>query len=93
MSALVIVGSEVESAGFAVLEVPQHHLGELDRPMQLLGAEAHASELQHRIDQEGVVVQIGGEPRSPRDADGQQPAVAPMHAAADTQAAALAAAA
>jgi hypothetical protein len=61
----------------AVRKVLQHHLDELLRKLELLAAETQLLELEHRIGEKHVVVEVGVEVRTALHVCGQQPPVAP----------------
>ena len=77
---LVIIGGEEEPAALRVLEVLQHDVEQGRGEGQLVGAQAHLLQLQHRVGEIDVVVQIGIQMRAAVLVGGQQPAVAPERA-------------
>src|SRR2546429_2248255 len=75
---LVIVGSEIEAAGPLVGEVLQHHPDELLRKIELLAPETQLLQLERRVGEEHVVVEIGVEVRTALHVGREQPPVAPQ---------------
>ena len=76
MSALVVVRGEKETAVRAVLEALEQCVGERLRESQTLCIEAAGERLQHRVEQERVVVEVGRKPRGSCLQAGVQPSVA-----------------
>ena len=55
----MILGSEEKSAVFLVLELIQHHVGQLAGQFQVAAAPAGLQELEQGVAEEGVVIEIG----------------------------------
>ena len=80
----MIVGSKVKAAAGS-FEVRQHHFHQFTGKLQLAGIEAYAGQLQQRLGQKHVVVEVGVESGVAVGAGGQQPPVTPMVAAQKLQ--------
>ena len=60
----MLCASKVEAAAFAVLELGKQLLGQPQRKLQMLRAPARLQQLQRRVEQESVIVEIGREARA-----------------------------
>ena len=78
---LVVVAREEEAAVLRVFELVQQNVGELARPRVVLDAKPRLHELEQRVEQERVIVEVRVEVRALALARGEQPAVAPRRAA------------
>ena len=72
----MIVGSEVETAVLAIAEVLEQGIGERNCELQVGAAPACLQQLEQRVEQERVVVQIRGEARLAILMDGELAAIA-----------------
>ena len=74
---LVVVASKEEAACLRILEMRQQCVGELARPRHVCLAVASLQGFQQRVEQEGIVVEIGVQPCFAVLVAGQQTPVAP----------------
>ena len=79
--AFVIVADKKEAAVIAVFELIEQHLRKIARPRDVAGAQIVLHELDQRIEQKSVIVEIGVQMRAAVLAGCQQTAVAPERCA------------
>ena len=55
----VIIGGKEERTSFCILEVFDHHVGQLHRKIQVFRVPIRLQQLEQRVEQESVVIEIG----------------------------------
>ena len=74
----VIVGGEEEAAVLRVFEVAKENLCEIDCEVEMVSPPLLLEQRQNRVDEKGVVVEVGGEAGAPVLVGGTQAAVLPQ---------------
>src|SRR5262249_34883440 len=80
-----VVRGEVEAAVLAILEVCEQHFRELDGECEIRASPATLQQLEHSVEEEGVVVEIGREACAPVLVRREQSTVLPECAADEVE--------